>query len=197
MKHNEYPITLTNFPRFGLQSSITPEYPPSGPQLKSQFIPDEVTTQRIRYTSSAKNIRIRRGRKVQINVPIFRDEQTPWPFRDPSIDCSLHTDPHDDVEACKVAAKVNHIYMDAQVFGTGTCCLQVTLQAKNIDEARKLYDRLIPLAPIMLALTAATPIYKGFLADSDTRWKTITNATDDRTEEEVEKKVSYQAPVHG
>ncbi|KAI4201872.1 MAG: hypothetical protein LQ350_002919 [Teloschistes chrysophthalmus] len=78
--------------------------------------------------------------------------------------------------------------MAAQPFGSGTCCLQVTLQASNIEEARKLYDRLIPLAPIMLALTAVTPIYKGFLADTDARWNTLVSASDDRTEKEIEEK---------
>ncbi|KAL8876794.1 MAG: hypothetical protein Q9198_005075, partial [Flavoplaca austrocitrina] len=187
MKHNEYPITLTNFPRFGLKHSTIPEYPSLGPQLKSQFISDETTTQRTRYISTAKNIRARRHRKVQINVPIFRDEKTPWPFHDPSVNYNLHTYPEDD-EPRKGAAKPNHIYMDAQPFGSGTCCLQVTLQARNIDEARQLYDRLIPLAPIMLALTAATPIYKGFLADTDARWNTLVGASDDRTEKEIDQK---------
>ena len=196
MKHNEYPITLTNFPRFGLKHSTIPEYPSLGPQLKSQFISDETTTQRTRYISTAKNIRARRHRKVQINVPIFRDEKTPWPFHDPSVNYNLHTYPEDD-EPRKGAAKPNHIYMDAQPFGSGTCCLQVTLQARNIDEARKLYDRLIPLAPIMLALTAATPIYKGFLADTDARWNTLVGASDDRTEKEIDQKVCYLVSVHG
>lgn len=196
MKHNEYPITLTNFPRFGLNGSTTPEYPRSGPQLESQFISDETTTQRTRYISTAKNIRARRGRKVQINVPVFRDEKTPWPFHDPSVDCNLRSFPEDD-EPHEGTAKTNHIYMDAQPFGSGTCCLQVTMQASNIDEARKLYDRLIPLAPIMLALTAATPIYKGFLADTDARWNTLVGASDDRIEKEIEEKVCCRMLVHG
>ena len=196
MKHNEYPITLTNFPRFGLKHSTTPEYPSLGPQLKSQFISDETTTQRIRYISTAENVRARRGRKVQINVPIFRDDKTPWPIHDPSVDYNLHTYPEDD-EPRKGAALLNHIYMDAQPFGSGTCCLQVTFQARNIDEARKLYDRLIPLAPIMLALTAATPIYKGFLADTDARWNTLVAASDDRTEKEIDQKVYCRVSVHG
>ena len=195
MDHNEYPITLTNFPRFGLKHSTIPEYSPLGPQLKSQFIADDTTTQRIRYISTAKNVRARRGRKVQINVPIFRDRKTPWPFHGPSVDYNLHTYPEDE-EPRKGAAEPNHIYMDAQPFGSGTCCLQVTLQARNIDEARKLYDRLLPLAPIMLALTAATPIYKGFLADTDARWNTLIGASDDRTQKEIDHKVCCRFLIH-
>ena len=47
---------------------------------------------------------------------------------------------------------------------------QVTFQASDIDESRFLYDQLAVLAPIMMALTAATPIVKGRLAATDVRW---------------------------
>ncbi|KAI9916606.1 hypothetical protein PsorP6_018076 [Peronosclerospora sorghi] len=77
------------------------------------------------------------------------------------------------------------IHMDAMVFGMGMCCLQVTFQAKNVGEARHLYDHLGVLSPIMLALTAATPILKGRLADTDVRWATISAAVDDRTPQEL------------
>jgi hypothetical protein len=80
--------------------------------------------------------------------------------------------------------------MDAMAFGMGSCCLQITFQAKNIEEGRKMYDQLSPLGPILLALTAATPIYKGFLADTDVRWNQIGNAVDDRTPEELGEKVT-------
>lgn len=50
------------------------------------------------------------------------------------------------------ASKDNHIYMDAMGFGMGCCCLQLTFQACNIQEARTLYDQLTPLCPIMVVL---------------------------------------------
>ncbi|CAK4637213.1 hypothetical protein LEN26_014276 [Aphanomyces euteiches] len=77
------------------------------------------------------------------------------------------------------------IHMDAMAFGMGMCCLQVTFQAKNIGESRHLYDHLGVLSPIMLALTAATPILKGRLADTDVRWATIAASVDDRTPQEM------------
>ncbi|RHY35780.1 hypothetical protein DYB25_010711 [Aphanomyces astaci] len=77
------------------------------------------------------------------------------------------------------------IHMDAMAFGMGMCCLQVTFQAKNIGESRHLYDHLGVLSPIMLALTAATPILKGRLADTDVRWATIAASVDDRTPHEM------------
>jgi glutamate--cysteine ligase catalytic subunit len=84
--------------------------------------------------------------------------------------------------------------MDAMAFGMGSCCLQITFQAKNMTEGRKLYDQLSPLGPILLALTAATPIYKGFLVDTDVRWNQIGNAVDDRTPEELGEAVSDLFP---
>ena len=48
-------------------------------------------------------------------------------------------------------------------------------------ESRYLFDQLAVLSPIFLALTAASPIFKGRLADVDVRWSTISAAVDDRT----------------
>lgn len=188
MAENEYPITLTTFPRLGTKDDyIKPYYPPSGPALRSQFVPDEIANPHIRFPTLAANIRSRRGRKVELNVPVFKDERTPSPFKDPTVDYDMHIWPEDD-DVRSGAAKDHHVYMDAMAFGMGSCCLQITFQAKNIIEGRKLYDQLSPLGPIMLALTAATPIYKGFLVDTDVRWNQISRAVDDRTPEELGEK---------
>ncbi|KAF2278785.1 glutamate-cysteine ligase [Westerdykella ornata] len=187
MDSTEFPITLTTFPSLGREDCTIPSYPVSGPKLRSQFVPDEIANPHIRFPTLAANIRARRGRKVEINVPIFKDEKTPWPFRDPTVNYDLHKWPEDD-DVRNGAAKENYIYMDAMAFGMGSCCLQITFQAKNIEEGRKMYDQLSPLGPILLALTAATPIYKGFLADTDVRWNQISKAVDDRTAEELGEK---------
>lgn len=76
------------------------------------------------------------------------------------------------------------VLLDAMGFGMGCCCLQLTFQACNITEARRLYDQLAPLCPIMLALTAASPVYRGYLTESDCRWNVISSSVDCRTEEE-------------
>jgi glutamate--cysteine ligase catalytic subunit len=57
----------------------------------------------------------------------------------------------------------------------------VTFQARDADESRHLYDHLAVLSPILLALTAATPVLHGRLADTDVRWATISASVDDRT----------------
>ncbi|KAL5328367.1 hypothetical protein ACEPPN_001866 [Leptodophora sp. 'Broadleaf-Isolate-01'] len=188
MHPEEYPITLTTYPRLGSPGVFTtPYYPPSGCKLRSQFVPDEIANPHIRFPTLAANIRSRRGRKVQVNVPVFKDENTPWPWKDPTVNYDLHNWPEDD-DVRNGASPDNFIHMDAMAFGMGSCCLQITFQAKNITEGRKMYDQLSPLGPILLALTAATPIYKGFLADTDVRWNQISAAVDDRTPEELGEK---------
>src|ERR1700761_6827439 len=92
----EYPITLTTFPRLGCEDALSPNYPVSGPKLRSQFVPDEVANPHIRFPTLAANIRARRGRKVEVNVPVFRDENTPWPFSDPTVNYDLHDYKEDD-----------------------------------------------------------------------------------------------------
>uniref|UniRef100_A0A4W4H9J0 Glutamate--cysteine ligase n=1 Tax=Electrophorus electricus TaxID=8005 RepID=A0A4W4H9J0_ELEEL len=122
-----------------------------------------------------RNIRHRRGEKVVINVPIFKDKNTPSPFTE--------TFPEDDGEAAR-AALPDHIYMDAMGFGMGNCCLQVTFQACSISEARYLYDQLATFCPIVMALSAASPFYRGYVSDIDCRWGVISASVDDRTREE-------------
>lgn len=73
------------------------------------------------------------------------------------------------------------IHMDAMAFGMGCCCLQITFQGKDLDESRFMYDQLAVVAPIMMALTASTPILKGRIADTDCRWGIISESVDDRT----------------
>lgn len=189
MEHNECPITLATFPRLGTKDDfITPCFPSNGEKLRSQFMPDEIANPHIRFPTLAANVRSRRGRKVEINVPIFKDKYTSAPFRDPTVDYALCKWP-EDADVRDGAVKEDHIYMDSMAFGMGSCCLQITFQAKNITEGRKLYDQLSPLGPIMLALTAISPIYKGFVADTDVRWNQISRSVDDRTREELGEEV--------
>eukprot|EP01059_Diplonema_ambulator_P022378 TRINITY_DN37667_c0_g1_i1.p1 TRINITY_DN37667_c0_g1~~TRINITY_DN37667_c0_g1_i1.p1 ORF type:complete len:710 (+),score=211.80 TRINITY_DN37667_c0_g1_i1:64-2193(+) len=83
------------------------------------------------------------------------------------------------------AAAHPSIYMDCMAFGMGCNCLQTTFQARELDQARHVYDQLAVLCPIMLAISAATPIHKGLLSEIDVRWMVISESVDDRTDEEV------------
>ncbi|MPC29345.1 Glutamate--cysteine ligase catalytic subunit [Portunus trituberculatus] len=151
---------------------------PTSGASRSLFFPEAAITQsHPRFKTLTRNIRERRKEKIAINVPIFVDLKTPRPFVE---DLSQYGD--DGSSAA--AAKEDHIYLDAMGFGMGCCCLQMTFQACNINEARVLYDHLTPLCPVMLALTAASPLYRGYVADVDCRWDVIAASVDCRTREE-------------
>uniref|UniRef100_A0A8C5WX57 Glutamate--cysteine ligase n=1 Tax=Laticauda laticaudata TaxID=8630 RepID=A0A8C5WX57_LATLA len=62
--------------------------------------------------------------------------------------------------------------------------IQVTFQACSIFEARYLYDQLATICPIVMALSAAAPFYRGYVTDVDCRWGVISASVDDRTREE-------------
>uniref|UniRef100_A0A9J8BDW1 Glutamate--cysteine ligase n=1 Tax=Cyprinus carpio carpio TaxID=630221 RepID=A0A9J8BDW1_CYPCA len=140
---NETLLTVTSFPRLGCPGFTQPEYKPTPVEKgvsKSLFFPDEAINRHPRFSTLTRNIRHRRGEKVAINVPIFKDKNTPSPF--------VEAFPEDDGEAAR-AALPDHIYMDAMGFGMGNCCLQVTFQACSISEARYLYDQLATFCPIV------------------------------------------------
>ncbi|XP_068244548.1 glutamate--cysteine ligase catalytic subunit [Palaemon carinicauda] len=180
LQPDEVVLSLTSFPRLGCPDFTYPPThadPSSGPS-RSLFFPSEAITQsHPRYSTLTRNIRERRGEKVAINVPIYKDLKTPSPFVE---DLSRYGDDGTSAEA----AKVDHVYLDAMGFGMGCSCLQMTFQACNIGEARVLYDHLTPLCPVMLALTAASPIFRGYLTDVDCRWDVISGSVDCRTREE-------------
>ncbi|XP_057198518.1 glutamate--cysteine ligase catalytic subunit isoform X2 [Triplophysa rosa] len=162
LNKDETLLTITSFPRLGCPGFTKPEYKPTPVEKgvsKSLFFPDEAINSHPRFSTLTRNIRHRRGEKVVINVQ------------------------KDDGEAAR-AALPNHIYMDAMGFGMGNCCLQVTFQACSINEARYLYDQLATFCPIVMALSAASPFYRGYVSDNDCRWGVISASVDDRTREE-------------
>ncbi|XP_077989695.1 glutamate--cysteine ligase catalytic subunit-like [Glandiceps talaboti] len=177
---NDSPLSITSFPRLGCPNFTLPACPPTltdDGASRSLYFPDKaINGEHPRFKTLTKNIRTRRGEKIAINIPIYKDKKTPSPFLE-NFDV--------DVEGQGArASKPDHIYMDAMGFGMGNSCLQVTFQACNIKEARHLYDQLAPLCPIVLALSAASPLYKGYVADVDCRWNIIAASVDCRTREE-------------
>lgn len=175
-------VMSISFPSLGTPDFTSPSYEPrpdgdnnSGCSI---FFPDEaIYAGHPRFRNLVRNIKQRRGEKVAINVPIYKDINTPNPYQENFAQAK------DGGQSAR-AAKPDHIYMDHMGFGMGCCCLQVTFQAVNIDEARWLYDQLTPITPVLLALSAATPVFRSRLADVDSRWDVISASVDDRTAEE-------------
>ena len=170
-------LALTTFPRMGCGDFTSPSAKPIGPASRSLFLPDEIINRHVRFPTLTANIRKRRGCKVAINIPIYPDIKTK--LNDDSIpDRNLFSS---DREPWLGASKPGHVYLDSMGFGMGSSCLQTTMQAGDIDEARYLYDSLAPLTPLMLSLSAAAPFFKGFIVNQDVRWNVISGAVDDRT----------------
>ncbi len=103
------------------------------------------------------------------------DDNTPQPFIDPTIPWDRDIYSEDAGEICRDfiylqsflnisteaklgAALPDHIYLDAMGFGMGCCCLQLTFQACNVSDARRLYDGLIPIGPILARLSPSLPV---------------------------------------
>jgi glutamate--cysteine ligase catalytic subunit len=197
---NEYVMTFSTFPLIGCPDFTWPqcETNPGQGITSSMFLPDSAVFQgHPRYAASMINNRKRRRAKHGIktfflftislileylfklifkgtNIPIYKDKNTPAPFRDNFEKYSIHDK--------NINSQVDHIYIDG--IGASCSCLQVTFQAKNVNEARHLYDQLTPLTPLLLALSASSPIWRGYLTDIDCRWKVISESLDDRTPEE-------------
>eukprot|EP01096_Ripella_sp_DP13-Kostka_P007805 TRINITY_DN2879_c0_g1_i1.p1 TRINITY_DN2879_c0_g1~~TRINITY_DN2879_c0_g1_i1.p1 ORF type:complete len:719 (-),score=276.59 TRINITY_DN2879_c0_g1_i1:225-2120(-) len=185
LQENEFIFLLTSFPMLGVGSYSTPApdaswKPGSDFYTRSLFIQDQIINHHPRFRFLSANIRERRGKTVDINIPLFHDHNTRAPQYGPVHDPTAS----DESIVPPPGALPDSIYMDAMGFGMGCSCLQTTFQAKDITEARKLYDQFGVLTPIFLALTASAPIFRGYLADTDVRWNVISSSVDDRTEEE-------------
>lgn len=195
LRDDEMVLSITGFPRLGCDGflGVAADSEILGKYSRSLYIPDRAINPHPRFSTLTRNIRLRRGSKVDIHVPVFADVQTAedfavWPESrtrcDNSICASNEAGREDDAYEKPSEANLRRtadVYMDCMAFGMGMSCLQVTLQARDVCEARCLYDQLGVLAPIFLALTAATPIVKGFLVDTDVRWDVISASVDDRT----------------
>lgn len=183
LEQDECIMAITNFPQLGCVNFTYPSFnpTPNAGITRSCFYPDQaIFAGHPRFSTLSANIRKRKGKKVAIYVPVYRDKNTRWPFRE---DVSKLEDSAS--ESLSSRLKDGFIYLDATGFGMGCSCLQVTFQAECIDEARVLYDQLTPITPILLALTAASPIWKGYLSGVDCRWNVISGSVDDRTDEEL------------
>ncbi len=133
---------------------------------QSSYLNDKIINRHPRFGNLTRNIRMRRGEKVDIKIPIYKDKNT-------NLNEITEDEPYP-----------GYINMDAMGFGMGCCSLQVTIGCDSLDDSLKIYDQLIPLAPLFLILSSSTPIHKGKLSEYDNRWLIISKSVDDRTEEE-------------
>jgi glutamate--cysteine ligase catalytic subunit len=69
--------TVTSFPQFGVGDFTHPVHAPGGPAAQSAYVSDAVINPHPRFAALTANIRARRGSKVDIRVPLYRDACTP------------------------------------------------------------------------------------------------------------------------
>ncbi|KAJ5160519.1 Glutamate-cysteine ligase catalytic subunit [Penicillium canariense] len=153
-------MSLCSFPRIGVTETWTTPGPTSG-----------LVCPLPRYRLLAKNVHSRPQGRMRTYFPIYRDHLTSDPF-------------HDHPPSGK--GILDHLCIDELEIGTGCCSIQTTFQAANESEARWLYDQLIPLGHVLLAMTAATPIWKGYLVETDIRWQRFGDLVDDRRPSEMD-----------
>ena len=171
-------ITMSHFPMIGCKNFTEPTFDMGieniNPITKSIFFPAQAISKHPRYKACAESMYKRKLKKLTANIPIFVDAKTSSPFKE------LFTAEEDSCLNLE-----NHIYMDTTSLGFASCSLQVTVQAANLKQATHLYDQLTVVSPIMLALSASSPFYRGYISDVDTRWKLLTQLCDDRNETEL------------
>jgi len=209
LNENEIAPSLSSFPMLGHEGyghNPAEGKAHGGNITTSHYVDDSIINPHPRFGALTQNIRTRRGSRVCLiaerDVPLvaeskdgsssnseFQTESTMYhidtiadgkkplnPSKRPNTSTTDSTKPPYDRE--------REIHMDAMAFGMGSCCLQVTMQSRNERESRFLHDQLAPLAPYFLALTASTPLAKGSLIKTDTRWDYIGMAVDCRTDAE-------------
>jgi glutamate--cysteine ligase catalytic subunit len=156
----------------------------------SQYISDRVINPHPRFGALTHNIRLRRSSNINISVPLETEPSSQLRRLDSSISKSTEdveeTEDDDDDDDTDDGHAPNAVHMDAMAFGMGCCCLQVTIQTRDELESRYLTDQLSILSPLLHALSAATPIIKGRLLATDTRWDIISQSVDDRTPTELD-----------
>ena len=166
---DEAVLTLSIFPRICTPGFTWPCFDPSHERGLSGSLhwPDQATCQaHDRYHHMTANITARRGRRPRVNVPVYQDVNT--------CQGCLEVLSEKGEDGSRQADQLpGHVFLDSSWATLGHCSLQLTIQGRDLEEARKIFDLLVPLAPIILALSAATPCLKGHLTATDCRWNCI------------------------
>lgn len=129
LQPDEIAPTVTSFIRMGVKDFYYPPVEFSAPSSASIFVPDSVINPHPRFGALTRNIRARRGRKVDIRVPLFKDTHTPEFLRSPVSPSSSSSNGSSDDGASVLHSSTNidgvtlevdtDIHMDCMAFGMG------------------------------------------------------------------------------
>lgn len=151
------------FPRLGASGKFTSTDLMSTEKLYSHVMSEDLFSHFQRSKVLADNMRGRRCSIAEANIPVFRDTNTTWPWKDHSVDWEQLM--NENIPLALPTPTPNCALLDHFAWSGGSCGMQTTLQGENLDEARSLQDQLCPLSGLMLALTAGSPCYKGYQVD--------------------------------
>lgn len=102
----------------GVGDFIHNPLPFDAPHSQSVYVPDYIINPHPRFAALTRNIRNRRGKKVDIRVPLFKDTHTP------EFQVSDRVAPNTTISPFgHKAEEGQEIHMDAMAFGMGMCCL--------------------------------------------------------------------------
>ena len=116
-----YGLQVTCFPLLGVGEFIHNAAPFAAPYSHSVYVPDSIINPHPRFAALVQNIRNRRGGKVDIRVPLYRDEFTPEFLRD--LKGNSTGEKSDGSRTASTLETGTDIHMDAMAFGMGMCCL--------------------------------------------------------------------------
>ena len=85
---NNHGIKSQAYPLLGVGSFTIPAHTPNGKFAKSDTIPDEAINPHPRFGALVRNIRLRRGSKVDIRADVFQDTLTTVPAI--NMDCMAY-----------------------------------------------------------------------------------------------------------
>lgn len=134
---DEVLMTLSNFPRLGTPNCTWPIYKPKSESglSRSLYFPDEaISTCYLRWGALTQNIGKRRGKKINIDVPVFKDKNTQIPVDGAPAD------------------KPDAVHMDAMGLGLSCCSLQVTVQVKILCYIRRLLILMMRIINVLIYL---------------------------------------------
>ncbi|KAL4221496.1 hypothetical protein ACF0H5_019753 [Mactra antiquata] len=177
LREDEMVLTIPSFPRLGCDG-CTDRISNSTINTQSPCVMDDLISEdNYRFRGVIQGVEERRGDKVNQRIQVYKDKH-----------CSLCESSGEIADRHVTKQQLNNVDIDHVMYGTGCCCLQVTIQTKNLDEAKYLFyptcDSSVISVFKQLALSASSPLYKGYISDVDTRWPVFVQCVDDRTPEE-------------
>jgi len=132
--HDNVILSLPFLPQLGhevLYKHIETSHKPNI-YSESRYMNDSFINSHARFYTFTQNVRMRRGEKPKIDLPLFIDKNT------------IHEEAHEN------EIEPKRVHLDSFTFGMGLCSLQLTFGVDSMDEGRWLYDQFHMFTPLFV-----------------------------------------------